>query len=123
MALLLVLAAVAFISIITVGFLLSMNHELVSSKSYASGASSRIYADAAVNLVIGQLQAGTTQDDTTKTWVSQPGLIRLYDTTGPQGCDPRRVHFIGDDIDAAQDHLIEGVGRKRLPAIIVFMSL
>ncbi len=28
--------------------------------------------------------------------------------------DPRRVHLVGDDIDAAEDHLVEGVGRKRL---------
>jgi uncharacterized protein (TIGR02600 family) len=82
MALLLVLAAVAFVSILTLAFLVSVNHELVSSKSYASGASSRIYADAAVNLVIGQLQAGTTQNTSSKTWVSQPGLIRLFDNTG-----------------------------------------
>jgi len=81
MALILVLSAVAFISILTVAFLLSVNHELVSSKSYASGASSRIYADAAVSLVIGQLQAGTTQDNPARTWVSQPGLVRVYDNT------------------------------------------
>ncbi len=81
MALLLVLAAVAFVSILTVTFLLSVNHELVSSKSYASGASTRIYADAAVNLVIGQLQAGTTLDDATKTWVSQPGMIRTFNNS------------------------------------------
>jgi len=82
MALLLVLAAVALVSLLTLAFLLSTNHELVSSKSYASGSSARLFADSAVNLVIGQLQAGTTQDNIARTWVSQPGLIRLYDTTG-----------------------------------------
>src|SRR5262249_31851625 len=28
--------------------------------------------------------------------------------------DPRRVHLLGGDADAAEDDLIEGVGRKRL---------
>ncbi|XHR30561.1 MAG: Verru_Chthon cassette protein A [Chthoniobacteraceae bacterium] len=81
-ALILVLGAILFISVLTVAFFGSVNHELVSSKSYASGASARIYADAAVNLVIGQLQAGTTQDNPAQTWVSQPGLIRRFNTEG-----------------------------------------
>ena len=28
--------------------------------------------------------------------------------------DARRVHLVGDDVDAAENHLVEGVGRKRL---------
>lgn len=83
-ALVLVLCVIVFASILVVAFFGSVSHELVSSKNYSSGVSSRIYADAAVNLVIGQLQAGTTQDDPTKMWVSQPGLIRLFDNNGNQ---------------------------------------
>ena len=33
----------------------------------------------------------------------------------PKRCDPRRVHLVGNDVDAAEDDLIEGGGRKRLP--------
>ena len=33
----------------------------------------------------------------------------------PERRDPRRVHLVGDDVDAAQNHLIEGGGRKGLP--------
>ena len=83
-ALVLVLAAIVFVSILIVAFFGSVSRELVSSKNYSSGVSSRIYADAAVNLVIAQLQAGTTQDNPAQTWVSQPGLIRLFDNAGNQ---------------------------------------
>lgn len=81
-AILLVLGALVFISILAVAFIGSINRELSASKSYASGASARLHADAAVNIVIGQLQAGTTVDDATQTWVSQPGLIRRYNNEG-----------------------------------------
>ena len=33
----------------------------------------------------------------------------------PERGDPRRVHLVGNDVDAAQDHLVEGGGRKGLP--------
>ncbi len=33
----------------------------------------------------------------------------------PKGGDAGRVHLVGDDIDAAEDDLIEGGGRKGLP--------
>ena len=32
----------------------------------------------------------------------------------PQRRDARRVHLVGDDVDAAEDDLVEGVGRERL---------
>jgi hypothetical protein len=33
----------------------------------------------------------------------------------PQRRDAGRVHLVGDDVDAAQNHLIEGGRRKGLP--------
>ncbi|MGY4425766.1 hypothetical protein ACVWY2_008215 [Bradyrhizobium sp. JR6.1] len=33
----------------------------------------------------------------------------------PEGCDPRRVHLVGDHVDAAEDDLVESGGRERLP--------
>jgi len=32
----------------------------------------------------------------------------------PQRRNPRRVHLVGNDVDATQDHLIEGIRRERL---------
>src|SRR4030095_2657880 len=32
----------------------------------------------------------------------------------PKCGDPRRVHLVGNDINAAEDHLVEGGGRKGL---------
>src|SRR6185312_1328077 len=32
----------------------------------------------------------------------------------PQGCNASRIHLVGNDVDAAEDNLIEGVGRERL---------
>ncbi len=32
----------------------------------------------------------------------------------PQRRDARRVHLVGDDVDAAEDHLLDLVGRERL---------
>jgi len=84
MALVIVLAALVLISLLAVSFFLSVSRELSASKSYASGVSARIYADAAVNVVMGQLRAATTADDPTVTWTSQPGLLRQYDNQGRQ---------------------------------------
>ena len=33
----------------------------------------------------------------------------------PQRGDAGRIHLVGDDVDAAEDDLVESVGRKRLP--------
>ena len=83
-ALIIVLFAVVLISVLVVAFFSSVSKELDASKYYASGASAKIYADTAVNLVISQLRAGTGADDDTLTWVSQPGLIRQFDNSGAQ---------------------------------------
>ncbi|MBN8708771.1 MAG: hypothetical protein BGO12_17350 [Verrucomicrobia bacterium 61-8] len=84
MALVIVLGALVLITLLCVAFLASTNKELSASKSYASGVSARIYADAAVNVVLGQLRAATTVDDATQTWTSQPGLLRTFNDQGKQ---------------------------------------
>lgn len=84
MALVIVLGALVLITLLCVAFFASTSRELTASKSYASGVSARFYADAAVNVVLGQLGAATTQDDATKVWTSQPGLLRQFDNQGNQ---------------------------------------
>lgn len=84
MALVIVLGALVLITLLCVAFFASTSRELNASKSYASGMSARFYADAAVNVVLGQLGAATTVDDATKTWTSQPGLLRQFDNQGNQ---------------------------------------
>lgn len=84
MALVIVLGALVLITLLCVAFFASTSRELSASKSYASGVSARFYADAAVNVVLGQLGAATTQDDATKVWTSQPGLLRQFDNQGHQ---------------------------------------
>lgn len=84
MALVIVLGALVLVTLLCVAFFASTSRELTASKSYASGVSARFYADAAVNVVLGQLGAATTVDDATKVWTSQPGLLRQFDNQGHQ---------------------------------------
>lgn len=83
-ALVIVLSALVLVSLLVVAFFSSVSKELQASQSYATGVSAKLYADAAVDLVISQLRAGTGYDDSSKTWVSQPGLIRQFDSSGEQ---------------------------------------
>ncbi len=79
-ALIIVLVSIVLLTILVVAFLTSIGTELKSSKVYANGSSVKLLAQSAVSLVIGQIQAATS--DQTKCWASQPGMIRTYDTTG-----------------------------------------
>jgi len=101
MALVIVLGALVLLALIGIGFLASTTRELNASKSYASGLSARFYADAAVNIVLGQMRAATTEDNPGLVWTSQPGLLRQFDTQGNQ----TRVFKL-----YSSDHMIEGGG-------------
>ncbi|MCX6977583.1 MAG: Verru_Chthon cassette protein A, partial [Verrucomicrobia bacterium] len=61
-------------------FLLTVRTEYGSAKSYEGGANARMLADSAVNLVISQIREASTQPDLA--WISQPGLMRTFDTAG-----------------------------------------
>ena len=84
MALVIVLGALVLITLLCLAFFTSTSRELNASKSYASGVLARFYADTAVHIALGQLSAATTVDDATKTWTSQPGLLRQFDDQGRQ---------------------------------------
>ena len=76
-ALVIVLALLIVILGLAITFLNRVSIERTSSASYASAANTRQLADAAVNLVQGQIRAATTQGDNIA-WASQPGMIRTY---------------------------------------------
>lgn len=75
-ALVLVLGMLALLSIIVVAFLSSVSTDLTASRSYEDQANTRALADSAVNLVIAQIRQAST--DSTRAWISQPGLIRTF---------------------------------------------
>ncbi len=84
MALFIVLAILVLVSALVIGFFSSMTTEVKSSRSYASGVSSKQLADSAVQLVIAQITDATKGKDggNRLAWASQPGMIRTYDQSG-----------------------------------------
>jgi uncharacterized protein (TIGR02600 family) len=84
-ALVVVLVCLVLVSVLVVSFLSSVTTELQSSKSYAEHTSVRLLADSAVQIVMGQIKAGTTGRGSMEqvvAWASQPGLIRTFDAAG-----------------------------------------
>ncbi len=65
---------------VVLAFMLTARTEYVASKSYEGGASARVLADSAVNLVIAQIREASTQPNLA--WTSQPGLIRTFAVGG-----------------------------------------
>jgi uncharacterized protein (TIGR02600 family) len=82
-ALVLVLASLVLLSIVILAFFASVTTESVASKSYSVSLESRKLADEALNIVTGQINDATTQAaNNNQAWISQPGLIRCFDTSG-----------------------------------------
>jgi len=84
MALFIVLAILVLVSALVIGFFSSMTTEAKSSRSYASGVSSKQLADSAVQLVVAQITDATKGKDGSAplAWASQPGMIRTYTQSG-----------------------------------------
>src|SRR5207244_8390591 len=94
LALIIVLAALILLSALVLSFFTSVTTEMVSSTNYSNEEKSKMLADTAVNLVMGQIRDATTgvqlaDDGTPSTntalrtaWASQPGMIRNWDATG-----------------------------------------
>ncbi|CAN5343721.1 hypothetical protein BH09VER1_BH09VER1_27730 [soil metagenome] len=80
-ALVLVLAVVVLITALIVGFLLRVGSDRSSTASYSSSVAARQLGDVVVNLVQGQINDATSQGAGTA-WASQPGAVRVYDSTG-----------------------------------------
>lgn len=88
---------IALITVVTLlalatGLLLALfsitQTELKSTVATSDGSMSRLQADMAVNIVMGQIQKAVQQDNSTlttnqrETWASQPGMIRQYRESG-----------------------------------------
>ena len=79
-ALILTLGMLVLLSGLVLSFLLTVRTEHGAAKAYEGGTNARLLADSAVNLVISQIREASTQPDLA--WISQPGLMRTFDTAG-----------------------------------------
>jgi uncharacterized protein (TIGR02600 family) len=87
MVLVMALAALAVMMILLLALFAGASHQVRGSQGDASLAREEMLADSAVALVIGQIQQASTQ--TNATWISQPGLLRIYSTNAvrtPAAC-------------------------------------
>lgn len=80
-ALLLVLGALVLISAIIIGFLAAARSDRSAASFYETGSSARSYAETAVNIAIAQIAEATA--DPGVAWISQPGLLRTFNASGP----------------------------------------
>lgn len=74
------LAALALMAVLLLALLQGASHQIHGAESEASIAREKMAADTAVALVIGQIRHASTQPG--QAWISQPGLLRTYDTSG-----------------------------------------
>ncbi len=82
-ALLLVLACIVLVTGVIVAFVVSMREQVVTSKSSADADGVRRLGETAVNIAIAQVQDATKLSGSSGwSWASQPGMIRLFDTSG-----------------------------------------
>ncbi len=88
-ALVIVLAMLVLLSALVVAFFGNVSNELVASKSFSSGITTRQLSETTTNFVMAQLSDATSgfvdaQDVKSPilAWASQPGMIRTYRDTG-----------------------------------------
>lgn len=91
-ALVIVLAFLALISAIIIGFFSSVTTEVAVSTGVADAVNTRQLAESAVNVVMSQmveatkkLPAGAPSSGSPRAWASQPGMIRTFDSRGNPG--------------------------------------
>ena len=82
MALVIVLSSLVLLSILVVSILTSARQEVTSSNSYGAGSDAKLLADLPVNLVTAQIAKATSDPDLA--WISQPGLLRTFSSSGQQ---------------------------------------
>lgn len=85
LALIIVLSMLALSTIVMLAFLTVAETEHRSTVSYSSSQSARRLADVALNLVIGQIRAGSDQDRNVpgrEIHATQPGAVRKYNQDG-----------------------------------------
>lgn len=96
MALLLVLSGVVLAAALVVSLLFLVKSGRIVSGAYAGQVQTRVLANSALNLVIGQIRDATGDTTMTQTWASQPGCIRVYSNGGspPSVTSPSVDNFV-----------------------------
>src|SRR5260221_3964873 len=87
MVLVMALAALAVMMILLLALFQGASHQMRGAQSDAALTQEKMLADSAVALVIGQIETASTTPG--QAWISQPGLLRTYDTTAsrkPTAC-------------------------------------
>ena len=79
-ALLIVLGMLVLLSVIVLAFVSSVTTDLADSQQYAAQTNTRMLADSVLDVVEIEIRAAST--GTNQAWISQPGLLRTYDTNG-----------------------------------------
>ena len=109
-ALILTLGMLVLLSGLVLAFLLTVRTEYGSSKAYEGGTNARLLADSALNLVIGQIREASTQPE--QAWISQPGLMRTFDTSGKAV----KSYKLYSADSLVEDGSFDPAGGKDLPA-------
>lgn len=81
MALVIVLFTLLIVSALVVSFLTAVQLETRASASYQATAATQQLSDTAVNMVLAEISAATSQQ-APNIWASQPGAIWVFDGTG-----------------------------------------
>ncbi len=81
-ALLLVLGGVVLATVLVVSLLFLVKSGRIVSSAYAGQVQTRVLANTALNLAIGQIRDATADTSMHETWASQPGAIRVYNNAG-----------------------------------------
>ena len=84
-AIILVLSILVLLTAVVIAFFTNATTDLTASKGYSGEVQVKLLANAAVNVVEGQIRAATAGTDgngKSLAWASQPGAVRTYDTTG-----------------------------------------
>lgn len=81
-ALVTVVSLIAVMTVFTLAIFSMSQTEKVTARSNADAERTRQLADSAVNMVMGQIWAGTKSTGAPRIWASQPGAIRSYSANG-----------------------------------------
>lgn len=87
MVLIVVVAMLAVALLLLLALFSGANHQRTYAASDTSVARTKMLADSAAALVIGQIEEASSQ--TNQAWISQPGLLRTYSTNSvraPSAC-------------------------------------
>ncbi|RBP38152.1 uncharacterized protein (TIGR02600 family) [Roseimicrobium gellanilyticum] len=87
MAIVMVLAIMALLMVLVLALLSMGSSETRSSSAFSQSSQVRTLSDMPVSIIMGQIRQATSGLGMTKSWASQPGMIRVFGTEsgGPGG--------------------------------------